>query len=194
MIAILVCAVIAGWMGTGLVRGHALSHNVIDIPNARSSHEAATPTGGGVSIAVTLLVGVEGALRWIPRPLALALTGGGAAVAVVGWLDDHIGLRARTRLAVHFLAAAWALLLIHGVLSLNLGVGRLALGLAGDVLAVIGIMWAINLYNFMDGIDGLAAGEAVSVEKVERRTGWRAPFTPAGGWGATAAWFREALS
>ncbi|HEX9486015.1 MAG TPA: glycosyltransferase family 4 protein [Gemmatimonadales bacterium] len=165
MIAILACAVIASWIGTGLVRRYALRHNVIDIPNARSSHEVATPTGGGASIAVTLLVGIAlaGALRWIPRPLALALTGGGAAVAAVGWLDDRIGLRARTRLAVHFLAAAWAVLWIHGVSSLNLGVGRLALGPAGEVLAVLGIMWAINLYNFMDGIDGLAAAEAVTV-------------------------------
>src|SRR5713101_9857976 len=110
MIAILACAVIASWMGTRLVRRYALSHNVIAIPNARSSHEAATPTGGGLSMAVTLLVGVgvAGALGWIPRPLTLALTGGGAAVAAVGWLDDQIGLRAGTRLVVHFLAAAWA--------------------------------------------------------------------------------------
>ena len=165
MIVILVCAVIASWMGIGLVCRHGLSHNVIGIPNARSSYEAATPTGGGVSIAVTLLVGiaVAGALRWIPMPLTLALTGGGAAVAAVGWIDDQIGLRARTRLAVHFLAAVWALLWIRGVSSLDLGVGRLALGPVGDVLAVVGIMWAINLYNFMDGIDGLAAGEAVTV-------------------------------
>jgi Fuc2NAc and GlcNAc transferase len=63
---------------------------------------------------------------------------------------------------VQVLAAGWAVCL-GGFPSLNLGVAVVPLGLVGSLLAVIGLAWLINQYNFMDGIDGLAAGQAVGV-------------------------------
>jgi Fuc2NAc and GlcNAc transferase len=64
---------------------------------------------------------------------------------------------------VHFAAAVWAVAWIGGLPSLNVGTRVLSLGGVGNVLAVIGLVWATNLFNFMDGIDGIAAIEAVCI-------------------------------
>ena len=88
---------------------------------------------------------------------------GGAVVAGVGWIDDRTPLKARYRLVAHVLAAGWALFAFGGMPSVAFGDAALSLGRWGTLFALCGGVWAINLYNFMDGIDGLAAGEAFLV-------------------------------
>ena len=83
-------------------------------------------------------------------------------IAAAGWIDDHRDLSALTRFAVQFVSAAWAMFWLGGLPSLSVGFTVINLGFLGTVLGVVGIVWAINLYNFVDGIDGLAAGEAIS--------------------------------
>jgi len=154
----------AAWALTWAVRHYALARDVLDHPNERSSHDVPTPRGGGVAIVVAA-VAAEAALwaaGWLPREAALALAGGGVAVAAIGWLDDHGGVSAKARAAVHFAAAAWALFWLGGLPELRLGLGSVPLGIAGAVLAAFGIVWSTNLYNFMDGIDGIAGAEAVT--------------------------------
>jgi len=148
---------------TGLMRRYALSHRLVDRPGRRSSHDAPTPRGGGLAIATTVLAGLC-VLRWsgmLGTDLFAALLGGGLLVAGVGLWDDHRDLAPRWRLVAHFLAAAWGLFWLGGMPALTLGDLGLDCGLGGDLLALIGLVWAINLYNFMDGIDALAAAEAV---------------------------------
>lgn len=156
-------AALLSWLLASRVRLYALD-NMVDIPNERSSHSSPTPRGGGLAIAVTTLGGivVAAVLRWISWDLAIALVGGGAMIAAVGWIDDHRDLPALTRFAVQLAAAAWAMNWLHGIPTLSVGVTTVPLGPIGIVLGIVGIVWAINLYNFVDGIDGLAAGEAVS--------------------------------
>jgi Fuc2NAc and GlcNAc transferase len=93
----------------------------------------------------------------------LALAGGGAAVALVGWLDDQRNLPARVRFAAHVVAAAWALYWLDGMPALHAGGHVLQLGAAGYVFGALGIVWTLNLFNFMDGIDGIAGSEAVFI-------------------------------
>lgn len=154
----IVTLALAGW-----VRVYALRRAMLDVPNARSSHSAPTPRGGGLAIVLSVLgVTLGGAVGGLIDPrLAVALVGGGALVAVAGWLDDVRGLGARPRLLCHTAAAGWAVAWLGGLPVLILPGGPVLLGLAGTLLAVIGIVWATNLFNFMDGIDGLAAAEAV---------------------------------
>jgi len=159
----LIAAAILSWLLASRVRLYALDR-LLDIPNERSSHSAPTPRGGGLAIAFTALGGIVLAamLHWIEWNLAIALVGGGALIAAVGWVDDHRSLSAITRFAVQFFCAGWAMYWLGGLPSLSVGSASLHLGPVGIVLGVIGIVWAINLYNFVDGIDGLAAGEAIS--------------------------------
>lgn len=165
MILVLLTAFALAWIGTAAVRAYALRSALIDMPNERSSHTVPTPRGGGLAVVLVFL----GALAWgahagiVGSDLLLALLGGGAAVAAIGWLDDHRHVPAPIRIAVHAAAALWALYVLGGLSSLRVGTTVLALGPAGWPLAILSAVWLINLYNFMDGTDGIAATEAVTV-------------------------------
>src|SRR3569833_2054394 len=158
---------------TAAVRSYA-SHRVLDIPIQRSSHAVSTPRGGGLAVGIVFLAMVV--LLWIlddpPKSLAIAMIGGSLLVAVVGWIDDHRHVAARRRILMHFAAATRAIYWLDGFPSINIGHMVLPLGWAGHFLAIVGIVWMINLYNFMDGIDGLAAGEAVTVALVAAGLLW----------------------
>jgi Fuc2NAc and GlcNAc transferase len=150
---------------TGVMRLLALSHGVMDLPNERSSHDRATPRGGGASIvlvcsATAILLGSRTTLDLRP---VLAMLVGGTAVALVGFLDDQGSLTARTRFVVHLAAAICAVICLGGLPPIRIGGQVVVLGWTGHVLAVLGIAWTTNLFNFMDGIDGIAACEGVFV-------------------------------
>lgn len=150
-------ALMAG-VGTGLVRRYALSRSLLDLPNHRSSHDAPTPRGAGLAIAIVVLglTALATAAGLVPLRLAAALLGGGIVVASVGWIDDHRGLAASVRALAHLAAAIWSVAWLDGVPAIAFGTTRLELGSVGSVLAVVGTVWLINAYNFMDGIDGIA--------------------------------------
>lgn len=150
---------------TGLVRRYALARSILDVPNARSSHTAPTPRGGGVAIVLATLAGfpalaAAGALPW---PALWALAGAGGFVALVGFLDDHGHIAARWRLLAHFAAAAWALAWLGGAPPVLVFGAHIDLGWLGAALAALYLVWLLNLYNFMDGIDGIASVEAIAV-------------------------------
>jgi Fuc2NAc and GlcNAc transferase len=151
--------------GTGVAREIALKRGVVDIPNQRSSHAVPTPRGGGAAIVLAASAGFI-ALGWIgvlPLRLLAALAGGGLLVAAVGFADDFGHGSVSMRLAVHSIAAVWAVSLLGGLPPIHWGSEAYSLGFAGDVMGVVAIVWVLNLFNFMDGIDGLAAMEAVFV-------------------------------
>lgn len=165
LVIVALATLLACVLMTDLIRRFALRHGVLDVPNERSSHRKPTPRGGGAAIVVTTSIAI-GLLAWqgvVSRDLVVALIGGGVAVALVGFLDDRRRLSAGVRLTVHVAAAAWALAWLGGVPPLRMAGGVVALGWAGVVLGTLGIVWVLNLFNFMDGIDGIAAGEAVFV-------------------------------
>lgn len=157
-----VLAFIAGDFGTLIIRRTLVAIGAIDVPSERSSHRRPTPRGAGI---VVVLAGsgatiVSWAAGWMPERFALALLGGGLVVATTGLLDDLRGLRWRHRLLAQFAAASWALYWLGGFPILDLGLARIPIGLLGIPLALLGIVWGTNFFNFMDGIDGIAATEA----------------------------------
>jgi Fuc2NAc and GlcNAc transferase len=86
-----------------------------------------------------------------------------AALAAIGWLDDTRGLRPRTRFASQLLVSVLTVWNLGGLPLVRMGGSALTLGPAGAVLAVVGLIWCINLFNFMDGIDGIAGSQAVLI-------------------------------
>jgi Fuc2NAc and GlcNAc transferase len=162
LMALAAGAAVASAALTGLLRA-TVAREMLDHPNERSSHSRSVPRGGGAAIVlVTLAVVVWGLLEGrIPERQGIALLGGGASIALLGWLDDRSSLSARLRLVVQVLAAAWTVAWLGGFAELDLGARHARLGTLGSVLAVLAIVWATNLFNFMDGIDGLAGSEAL---------------------------------
>jgi Fuc2NAc and GlcNAc transferase len=160
----LVATVLLSYLLTGVLRRYALSRSLLDVPNSRSSHTVVTPRGGGVAIVVTLLLAVALAIptEQVSAPLGLSLLGAGGLVAIVGFLDDHGHIAARWRLLAHFASALVALLCLGGLGPIAVGSFILEPALLRNVLALFFLAWMINLYNFMDGIDGLASVEAIT--------------------------------
>jgi Fuc2NAc and GlcNAc transferase len=152
------------WL-TAWVRRYALRAQLLDVPNERSSHSAPTPRGGGVAIVVSTLLATVAlaALGWTDLRLALGLGVGGALVALLGFIDDKRGLSARVRFAGHLLAATGAVALIAPLPPLEAFWTPVQLGWVALPLAIIYVVWSVNLFNFMDGIDGIAAMEGISV-------------------------------
>lgn len=160
---LLVCgagsAVLARWM-----IGYARRRNMVDHVNERSSHAAPTPRGGGVAIIVSALAGFVAAYALYGGVAAFLIgaLGGAFAVAMIGWIDDNGHVNAALRLGVHLLAAAWLVGWTVDMEMLGLRDNLTARIVVGGLLTLL-VAWSINLYNFMDGIDGLAASETVFV-------------------------------
>ncbi|MCD4672297.1 MAG: glycosyltransferase family 4 protein [Anaerolineaceae bacterium] len=150
---------------TNVVRRYALEQDLIDRPNERSSHSVPTPRGGGLAIVITFLLAQVFFVLYggLESNAFYALIGGGAVIALIGFLDDRHDLSVPIRLTGQFAAAIWATAWIDGIPSLELGFATLHWGWLGYIISVFGIVWLVNLYNFMDGIDGIASSEAVFV-------------------------------
>lgn len=158
-------AMALSWGLTAIVRQWVLARGLLDVPNTRSSHTVATPRGGGIAVVLVTTGGLVLAtvLGFSNVSLLLGLTGGGALVALTGFLDDRRGLPVSLRLGAHVAAAVWAVYWLGGMPPLRVGEHIVVLGWGGDLLALLAIVWCLNLFNFMDGIDGLAASEATFV-------------------------------
>ena len=161
---IVVVALLSFSLTAGL-RRYALARSIIDVPNDRSSHSVPTPRGGGVAIVLAFLLTLPflGWFQIVPPEMLFAVGGAGALIAIIGFMDDHGHIAARWRLLGHFFASAWALLWLGGAPSVMLFGMTVNLGLFGGVLVALYLVWMLNLYNFMDGIDGIASVEAICV-------------------------------
>ncbi|MCG8325948.1 MAG: glycosyltransferase family 4 protein [Thiotrichales bacterium] len=148
-----------------LVFRYSEKHAVLDHPNERSSHVEPTATGGGLAVAVCLAIGML--LLWqfgiLETVFFYAVLPPVAVIAITGWLDVHNHVRTIYRVFIYSVSALWAVMFIGGFPELNLGGVSVQTGIIGVLLAVLGIIWLTNLYNFMDGIDGFAAIQAICV-------------------------------
>lgn len=118
-----------------------------DVPNSRSSHALPTPRGGGLACAAGVAAGVASA-RLVGIPVPTPVLTGVAALTVVGHLDDRSGLPPLLRLGAQVFTGA----LCGGFLGRS--VSAAALGMAV-------VPAAVNSFNFMDGIDGISAGQVI---------------------------------
>ncbi|PCJ58932.1 MAG: hypothetical protein COA65_07130 [Rhodospirillaceae bacterium] len=158
-------AVLASWASTGLAHRLLRRHAILDHPNPRSSHVLPTPRGGGLGVMLALLP-IWGILftffpsdpgvtleRWV-------LLGAAGFLAVISWVDDLRGLPPIPRLLCQAIAVAAVLFSLPSNAETFQGIlppllDRIATGLLW--------VWFLNLFNFMDGIDGIAGVETASL-------------------------------
>lgn len=140
---------------TGALPGLLARYAVIDLPNERSSHVAPTPRGGGIAVAGAI------ALVWLiaAPPDHMPILFLGLALGLTGWWDDVKGLPAALRLALQIAAVALGFMIVD--------IGPVFQGLLPPALdravAALAWIWFVNLFNFMDGIDGIAGIEAAAI-------------------------------
>ncbi|MFM8662531.1 MAG: MraY family glycosyltransferase, partial [Acidimicrobiaceae bacterium] len=124
-----------------------------------------TPRGAGLAVVVAFLLGLIALLvdDTILDDVFLAIAIPGLVVAIIGWLDDRGHLTsAKWRLIGHFASASLAVWLIGGLPELPIANSVIDFGLAGDVAAVVYLVWMLNLFNFMDGIDLITGIQTVT--------------------------------
>jgi len=123
-----------------------------------------TPSGGGIAIVVAWLGGAMllAVLDYIDMPILLAIVPPAVLLAAIGFIDDRTDLSPWVRLTTHFISAAWFVLLSGGGMVTGIVILD-SMPFVSIGLGVVALVWLINLYNFMDGIDGLAGAEAVCV-------------------------------
>ncbi|MDO6745916.1 MraY family glycosyltransferase [Gilvimarinus sp. 1_MG-2023] len=156
--ALLFLGFVLGALLTGAIRMAVSKMHMLDVPGERSSHTLATPRGGGVSI---ILIAIVGGVLLLPVQTVWPILLSALWVGCVGLYDDYRQASRRLRLIVQLLSAAVAVFCIRPeALSLS---GWLLTGVWLWLLLLVWFVWCTNLYNFMDGINGLAALEAISV-------------------------------
>lgn len=162
---LILISAVASWGLTVFFMKSKLGSYMIDIPNIRSSHDAPKPNSGGLAIVipfllVVLVLGFDGTVE---TRLLVSLLGSGALVAFIGFVDDFRHIAIRWRLLVHILASVWAISWMGGFPIVSLFDVNVDVGVYSNLFGVVYLVWMLNLYNFMDGIDGIASIEAISV-------------------------------
>lgn len=160
MVALALTYAVMSFALVGAYRYIALRRSWLDHPNERSSHHRVIPRGAGIVFAL-LITGA--ALLHSADHTAIALSFLPVfAVALIGWRDDLHGLTATRRLALYCVCAAGIAIAV-GAPTMEQPLPSYLTTTALGLIIVLTLAWLINLYNFMDGINGIAGGEAVFV-------------------------------
>jgi Fuc2NAc and GlcNAc transferase len=154
---------LSSFLGTWLIIRLGKSQQWLDQPNSRSSHSVPTPTSGGAAFVLVFLIASLLAFR-ASSPgfnvvLVLILC---ACIAVLGLADDILKLGIGTRILSQLVLVA-GVLAIFGLPAIPLFGFYLEPGWAGYILLALVLLWVISLFNFMDGIDGIAATEVIFI-------------------------------
>ncbi|HEY3284274.1 MAG TPA: glycosyltransferase family 4 protein [Armatimonadota bacterium] len=164
------------WLLMFRVRAYLERRHVLDIPNERSSHSRPTPRGGGLAIVAITLAGWVFLVPLVARASvrgAAVYAVGGLFIALVSWLDDRRSVKYIYRLAIHIALACMVVnsLGYWQMVQLPL-LGHVSLGVLGLPITLVWLVGLVNAYNFMDGIDGLAGGQAVVAGLTWGLLGW----------------------
>jgi Fuc2NAc and GlcNAc transferase len=138
----------------------ALIREILDIPSERSSHDVPVPRGGGIAFVFTFYIGLVFLFftEQIDRKLFLALLPG-LVLAITGFIEDIKRISLLVRLIIQFICAGLALFFLDGAGSFF----GIDLFWTWNIIALIGIVWFTNVFNFLDGIDGYASMEAITI-------------------------------
>ena len=147
---------------TYFIKNYYIKNAILDEVNERSSHTVPTPHGGGIALALTWFLGL-GYLYFTSQidPQLFYALSVGVIISVVSFFDDIYELSAKIRMIVQSVVAILGLVCIGGFESLDFGLFSIENQIITNLFAFLLIVWFINLYNFLDGINGYAGSEAV---------------------------------
>ncbi len=157
---IAIVAALASFAAAYAVRRNAVRLGLIQTPNARSSHSIPTPGGGGVGIVLGGTIATAVSTIATPWPTTILLLTA-LCVAGIGFYDDRQPIPAAYRLGAQIVLSALALWCVVPVTALVSQIGLPLPTLLVGVVTVVAMVYWINLFNFMDGIDGIAASQAI---------------------------------
>jgi len=155
------------WILTYFIRKIAIRHNLLNLPDDRTLHQTPTPRLGGIAILLSWYTGITLLffLNAIEKNLYFALLCG-ALIAIISFFDDLKGISPALRLFVHFCASILAFFFLNGLRHFVFPGIDINYPLLVFPFVIIGMVWFINLFNFMDGVDGFASNEAITVALV----------------------------
>jgi len=156
IIPIFVCS----WMGVFLYKKYAIFNGIISNPNYRTLHEVPIPSGGGVIFSLLFILSIF--LIWLNQQLSnnlfFMLGVGGVTASLLGFKDDISNIKASNKLIIQLILSSWVIfcLYLDNLLYLN----WLPIFILIPVLLFV-MVWFVNAYNFIDGVDGMAASGAI---------------------------------
>ena len=160
---IILGVLIISYVATILIRHLAIKRSIIDIPNERSSHEIPTPRGGGLAFVLVTYIGLsiwKILLNQIPDQLYFAILAG-IPLILIGILDDIYNVSPIIRIICQILVVSAGIYILGNLGSFHFLTFEIHSNLFIYLIIILGLTWFINLFNFLDGIDGYASMEAM---------------------------------
>ena len=147
---------------TYFIKNYMIKKSLVATINERSSHSVPTPHGGGIALAITWFIGLMYLyfIGEISSNLFYALLFG-AVISIVSFFDDIYELSPKIRLIAQSIVAIGGLYFLGGFDTLTFGIFDIQNPIFRNIFAFFMIIWFINLYNFLDGINGYAGSEAI---------------------------------
>ncbi|MBI5351025.1 MAG: glycosyltransferase family 4 protein [Chloroflexi bacterium] len=188
---IFILLTILSYIGVLLIRRWAAKRQLLDHPNDRSMHIAPMPRGGGLAIVLIVLGSAIFTANETNILRSSVYIVCGIFIAFLGWRDDVHSLSPRFRFLIQGLVAVASIMSMGYFKAVKIPMfGELNLGVVGIVITFLWIIGLTNAFNFMDGIDGMAGGVAVSAG-----LGWMWLSSAGGNWGGTFVfWVALAIS
>jgi UDP-N-acetylmuramyl pentapeptide phosphotransferase/UDP-N-acetylglucosamine-1-phosphate transferase len=156
--------VIVSFALTLVIMKFSLKRNILDIPNERSSHTQPTPRGGGLAIVISWYLGISILFFCgeVSSKLYFALLSG-IFLAIISLIDDIISIKPSIRLLVQSITVIISFALLKGIEPVIFNDAAIIQRILLYSITIVGMVWFINLYNFLDGIDGYASIEAICI-------------------------------
>ena len=157
---LIVPMIVCSWVGVFLYKKYAIYAGIISNPNYRTLHESPIPRGGGVVFSILFILAIF--LIWpylkLSDNLFLILGVGGSVATLFGFIDDIMDIRARIKLTIQLLLSGWTVYLLNldSLLLMNWIPIPITI-----TICLFFMVWMMNAYNFMDGVDGMAASGAI---------------------------------
>lgn len=166
-ILLLFLAGLASFALTYFLSGLKSRKIMIAVPNERSLHEKPVPKSGGIAIVLTWYTGLTILFffDFIEKNLYYALMSG-ILISVISLIDDIYDVKPVVRLLIHFITAIIAFAFLGGLRPLFIPDIHFNYNWIVYPVAIVGIVWFINLFNFMDGVDGYVSVEAIFLSAV----------------------------